>query len=113
MVLSPSNIHLQMVPHVNIPPQHIFAKSKGGLIIEGGVSSSEYGIFVTFLTVKKRRKLESEQHSQLHPEEGQDSTDSTLHPEEGQDSTDSTDIFLPSSGRSGNAINSCKLFCHG
>ena len=29
---------------MNIPPQHIFAKSKGGLIIKGGVSSSEYGI---------------------------------------------------------------------
>ena len=29
---------------INIPPQHILAKSKGGLIIEGGVSSSEYGI---------------------------------------------------------------------
>ena len=30
---------------INIPPQHILAKSKGGgLIIEGGISSSEYGI---------------------------------------------------------------------
>ena len=29
---------------INIPPQHILAKSKGRLIIEGGVSSSEYGI---------------------------------------------------------------------
>ena len=28
---------------INIPPQHILAKSNGGLIIEGGVSSSEYG----------------------------------------------------------------------
>ena len=28
---------------INIPPQHILAKSKGGLIIEGGVMSSEYG----------------------------------------------------------------------
>ena len=28
---------------INIPLQHILAKSKGGLIIEGGVSSSEYG----------------------------------------------------------------------
>ena len=27
---------------INIPPQHILAKSKGGRIIEGGVSSSEY-----------------------------------------------------------------------
>ena len=31
---------------INIPPQHILAKSKGGLIIEGGVSSSEYGILL-------------------------------------------------------------------
>ena len=31
---------------INIPPQHILAKNKGGLIIEGGVSSSEYGIKV-------------------------------------------------------------------
>ena len=28
---------------VNIPPQQIYIKSKGGLIIEGGVMSSEYG----------------------------------------------------------------------
>ena len=28
---------------INIPLQHILAKSEGGLIIEGGVSSSEYG----------------------------------------------------------------------
>jgi len=28
---------------INIPPQHILAKSKRGLIIEGGVTSSEYG----------------------------------------------------------------------
>ena len=28
---------------INIPLQHISAKSKGGLIIEGGVISSEYG----------------------------------------------------------------------
>ena len=28
---------------INIPPQQIFASSKGGLIIEGGVISSEYG----------------------------------------------------------------------
>ena len=28
---------------INIPPQHISAQSKGGLIIEGGVISSEYG----------------------------------------------------------------------
>ena len=27
---------------INIPLQHILAKSKGGLIIEGGVISSEY-----------------------------------------------------------------------
>ena len=31
---------------INIPPQHISAKSKGGLIIEGGVRSSECGIAV-------------------------------------------------------------------
>ena len=29
---------------INIPPQHNLPKSKGGLIIEGGISSSEYGI---------------------------------------------------------------------
>ena len=30
---------------INIPPQQIFANSKGGgLIIEGGIMSSEYGI---------------------------------------------------------------------
>ena len=29
---------------INIPPQQIYANSKGGLIIEGGVMSSEYGI---------------------------------------------------------------------
>ena len=28
---------------INIPPQHILAKSKWGLIIKGGVISSEYG----------------------------------------------------------------------
>ena len=28
---------------IKILPQHILAKSKGGLIIEGGVISSEYG----------------------------------------------------------------------
>ena len=28
---------------INIPSQHILAKSKWGLIIEGGVISSEYG----------------------------------------------------------------------
>ena len=33
---------------INIPPQHILAKSKGGLIIEGGVSSSEYGMLHMF-----------------------------------------------------------------
>ena len=31
---------------INIPPRHIPAKSKGGLIIEGGLSSSEYGTSV-------------------------------------------------------------------
>jgi len=30
---------------INIPPQHILAKSKGGPIIEGGVISSEYGTY--------------------------------------------------------------------
>ena len=30
---------------INIPPRHILAKSKGGLIIKGDVSSSEYGTF--------------------------------------------------------------------
>ena len=29
---------------INIPPQEICAKRNGGLIIEGGVMSSEYGI---------------------------------------------------------------------
>ena len=33
---------------INIPPQHILAKSKGGLIIEGGVSSSEYGTLILY-----------------------------------------------------------------
>ena len=28
---------------INIPPQQIYANSKGGLIIEGGLMSSEYG----------------------------------------------------------------------
>ena len=33
---------------INIPPRHILAKSKGGgLIIEGGVISSKYGILFT------------------------------------------------------------------
>ena len=31
---------------INIPLQHILAKSKGGLIIEGSVSSSEYGMSI-------------------------------------------------------------------
>ena len=30
---------------INIPPQQIYANSKGGLIIEGGVMSSEYSIW--------------------------------------------------------------------
>ena len=55
-----------------------------------GPGNSNLFIFVTFLTVTKVRKLDSQEHSQLHPEKGQDSTDSTLHPEKGQDSTDST-----------------------
>ena len=29
---------------INIPPQQIYANCKGGLIIEGGIMSSEYGI---------------------------------------------------------------------
>ena len=28
---------------INIHPQQIYAKSKGGIIIEGGLMSSEYG----------------------------------------------------------------------
>ena len=28
---------------MNIPPQQIYANSKGGLIIKGGVMSGEYG----------------------------------------------------------------------
>ena len=35
---------------VNIPPQQIYANTKGGPIIEGGVMSSEYG---TTRTVKQ------------------------------------------------------------
>ena len=31
---------------INIPPQQIHANSKGGLINEEGVMSSEYGTFV-------------------------------------------------------------------
>ena len=31
---------------IDIPLQQIFANSKGGLIIEGGVMSSEYGICI-------------------------------------------------------------------
>ena len=31
---------------INIPPQHISAKSKRGLIIEGGEISSEYGVYI-------------------------------------------------------------------
>ena len=38
---------------INIPPQHILAKSKGRLIIEGGVSSSEYGIYRLASTIQK------------------------------------------------------------
>ena len=33
---------------INIPPQQIFAKSKGGLTIEGGIMLSEYNISVVF-----------------------------------------------------------------
>ena len=41
---------------INIPPQHILAKSKGGLIIKGGVMSSEYGMIrknITSLAIWK------------------------------------------------------------
>ena len=31
---------------INIPPQQIYANSKGGLIIKGGVMSSEYGMYI-------------------------------------------------------------------
>ena len=41
---------------INIPPQHILPKSKGGLIIEVGVSSSEYDIYI----VPNVRKLQSQ-----------------------------------------------------
>ena len=37
---------------INVPPQHILAKSKGGLIIEGGVSSSEYGNVMHHVTIQ-------------------------------------------------------------
>ena len=42
---------------INIPPQYILAKSKGGLIIEGGVISSEYGIhrYIGRVTSRKRK----------------------------------------------------------
>ena len=33
---------------INIPPQQIFAKSKGGLTTEGGVMLSEYNISAIF-----------------------------------------------------------------
>ena len=36
---------------INIPPQHILAKCKGGLIIKGGIISSEYGICILPLSV--------------------------------------------------------------
>ena len=41
---------------INIPPQHISAKSKGGLIIEGGVISSEYGIMLLISMFKDTAK---------------------------------------------------------
>ena len=49
---------------INIPPQHILAKSKGGLIIEGGVSSSEYGISTQAerLSYRRRRERDHQQH---------------------------------------------------
>ena len=39
-------LKLEINIEINIPPQHILAKSNGGLIIEGGVISSEYGTHV-------------------------------------------------------------------
>ena len=40
---------------INIPRQHILAKSKGGLIIKGCVSSSEYGIYICVYILKTHR----------------------------------------------------------
>ena len=34
---------LKLEINIHVPPQHILAKSKGGLMIEGGVILSEYG----------------------------------------------------------------------
>ena len=42
---------------INIPTQHILAKSKGGFIIEGGVSSSEYGNFCMFAYQCGKKKI--------------------------------------------------------
>ena len=48
---------------INIPPQQIYANSKGGLIIEGGVMSSEYGsgeacpMSIAFVSIPKALKL--------------------------------------------------------
>ena len=37
---------------INVPPQQIHANGKGGLINEGGVMSSEYGIIIQFSVLK-------------------------------------------------------------
>ena len=37
---------------INIPPKQIYANSKGGLIIEGGVMLSEYSMSVMGLRLK-------------------------------------------------------------
>ena len=61
---------------INIPPQHILAKSKGGLIIEGGIISSEYstykgawsndisfrGVFIILDSVDSYQQLLKEQY---------------------------------------------------
>ena len=44
---------MNLALEINIPPQHILAKSKGGALIEGGLISSEYGNCSKTLTRKK------------------------------------------------------------
>ena len=44
---------------INLPPQHILAKSKGGLIIEGGVTSSEYGSNIIEACVARYKHADS------------------------------------------------------
>ena len=44
---------------INIPLQHISAKSKGGLIIEGGVSSSEYGTSKSYMYTSNSRAIQN------------------------------------------------------